>query len=257
MSTFDHVAPLPKGHEHAEAPAVTLVELDPQSTQGEKPPGPYAPAAHWQLPDAVAVDCGDWHDVTHTLASIPVVGESLAQSPDAHCEPEEHSCPATERHWPPTSVVPEGHEQVSVSGSQANGAGHEHDVAPTPDVAPAGQAVQGGWPVELENVFAVHMQLPLASRADRAGHVATQTPEEQVPLTQSVPAAQSWLFFNKQVPLEATKPLFGSVHLQALVAAFHVAPLPRGHEQVPAPTVVDVDPPPQATQGVLPSKLTE
>ena len=257
MSTFDHVAPLPKGHEHAEAPAVTLVELDPQSTQGEKPPGPYAPAAHWQLPDAVAVDCGDWHDVTHTLASIPVVGESLAQSPDAHCEPEEHSCPATERHWPPTSVVPEGHEQVSVSGSQANGAGHEHDVAPTPDVAPAGQAVQGGWPLELEKVLAVHMQLPLASRADRAGHVATQTPEEQVPLTQSVPAAQSWLFFNKQVPLEATKPLFGSVHLQALVAAFHVAPLPRGHEQVPAPTVVDVDPPPQATQGVLPSKLTE
>ena len=111
--------------------------------------------------------------------------------------------------------------------------------------------------MELENVFAVHMQLPLASRADRAGHVATQTPEEQVPLAQSVPAAQSWLFFNKQVPLEATKPLFGSVHLQALVAAFHVAPLPRGHEQVPAPTVVDVDPPPQATQGVLPSKLTE
>jgi hypothetical protein len=257
LSTFDHVAPLPKGQEHAEAPAVTLVELDPQSTQGEKPPGPYAPAAHWQLPDAVAVDCGDWHDVTHTLASIPVVGESLAQSPDAHCEPEEHSCPATERHWPPTSVVPEGHEQVSVSGSQANGAGHEHDVAPTPDVAPAGQAVQGGWPMVLEKVLAVHMQLPLASRADRAGHVATQTPEEQVPLTQSVPAAQSWLFFNKQVPLEATKPLFGSVHLQALVAASHVAPLPRGHEHMPAPTVVDVDPPPQATQGVLPSKLTE
>ena len=84
------------------------------------------------------------------MASIPVVGESLAQSPDAHCEPEEHSCPATERHWTPTSVVPEGHEQVSVSGSQANGAGHEHDVAPKPEVAPAGHAVQGGWPLVLE-----------------------------------------------------------------------------------------------------------
>ena len=74
----------------------------------------------------------------------------FAQSPEAHCEPEEHSWPATERHCPLTSVVPEGQEHVSVSGSHEKGAGHEHDVAPKPEVAPAGQAVQGGWPLVLE-----------------------------------------------------------------------------------------------------------
>ena len=100
------------------------------------------------------------------------------------------------------------------------------------------------------------MQLPLALRADEGGQEATQTLDEHVPLTQLVPAAHGpALFLSKQVPLEETKPLFGSVHLQVLVAASQVAPLPTGQEQVLAPAVVDVEPPPQATQGVLPSKL--
>ena len=253
LSVFDHVAPLPAGHEHWDAPGADDVEPPWQRKHGESPSRPKVPAPHWQVPVAVAIDSGKGHDDTHTLASKPVLGESLAQSPDAHCEPEEHSCPATERHWTPTSVVPEGHEQVSVSGSQANGAGHEHDVAPTPDVAPAGQAVQGGWPLELENVFAVHMQLPLASRADRAGHVATQTPDEHVPLAQSVPKAQAWLFLSKHVPLEETKPLFRSVQTHVLVAADHIAPLPTGQVQTCCAIPDDVDPPPQATQGVWPS----
>lgn len=150
LRALDHVAPLPAGHEHSDKPAATVVESPPQSTQGESPPGPYAPNAHWQVPDAVAFDCGDWHEVTHTLALTPVLGESFAQSPEAHCEPEEHSWPATDRHCPLTSVVPEGQEHVSVSGSHEKGAGHEHDVAPKPEVAPAGQAVQGGWPLVLE-----------------------------------------------------------------------------------------------------------
>ena len=253
LSVFDHVAPLPAGHEHADAPGAAVVEPPAQSTQGENPPGPNAPMVHWQVPEAVAVDWGEEHEDTQTLASTPVLGESFAHSPEAHCEPVEHSCPRTARHCPATSVVPEGQAHVSVSGSQANGAGQEHDVAPTPDVAPAGQAVQGGWPLELENVFAVHMQLPLASRADRAGHVATQTPDEHVPLAQSVPKAQAWLFLSKHVPLEETKPLFGSVQTHVLVAADHVAPLPTGQVQTCCAIPDDVDPPPQATQGVWPS----
>lgn len=195
--------------------------------------------------------------MTHTLAKTPVTVPWLAHSPEAHCEPEEHSWPATARHWPPTSVVPEGQAHVSVSGSQAKGAGHEHDVAPTPDVAPAGQAVQGGWPLVLENVLAVHMQLPLASRADDAGHAATQTPEEHVPLAQSVPALHCWLFLSRHVPLEATKPRFCCVQSHELDAEVHVAPLPTGQVQVADPAVVDVDPPPQATHGVRLSKLAE
>ena len=73
-----------------------------------------------------------------------------------------------------------------------------------------------------------------------------------MPLTQSAPAEQNWLFFSRHVPLETTKPLFGFVHLQELVAASHVAPLPTGqvHKFVPA---VDVDPALQAVQGVRPS----
>jgi len=142
---------------------------------------------------------------------------------------------------------------VSMSGSQAKGAGHEHDVAPTPDVAPAGHAVQGGWPLVSENVLAVHMQLPLASRADDDGQEATQTPEEHVPLAQSVPEAQAWLFLSKHVALEETKPLLGFVQSHVLVAADHVAPLPTGQVQTWGAKPDDVDPAPQATQGVWPS----
>ena len=98
------------------------------------------------------------------------------------------------------------------------------------------------------------MQLPLASRADDAGHAATQTPEEQVPLTQSMPALHCWLFLSRHVPLEETKPLFGFVQTHVFVAADHVAPLLTGQVQGLAPPA-DVDPPPQATQGEKPSVL--
>ena len=111
--------------------------------------------------------------------------------------------------------------------------------------------MQGGWPLVLENVFAVHMQLPLASRADDDGQEATQTPEEHVPLAQSVPALQGWLFLSRHVPLEATKPLFDG-HTHVLVANDHVAPPGQVHELVPPG---DVDPAVQAVQGVRPSTV--
>ena len=91
LSALDHVAPLPAGHEHSDEPGAAVVEPPPQVTQGENPPGPNAPTAHWHAPDAVAFDCGEGHDVTHTLASTPVLGESLAHSPEAHCDPAEQS----------------------------------------------------------------------------------------------------------------------------------------------------------------------
>lgn len=101
------------------------------------------------------------------------------------------------------------------------------------------------------------MQLPLASRADDAGHAATQTPEEHVPLTQSVPALHCWLFLSRHVPLEETKPLFGFVQTHVFVAADHVAPLPTGQTHWVAPAADDVDPPPQRLQGVSVSLLAE
>jgi len=99
--------------------------------------------------------------------------------------------------------------------------------------------------------LATHMQLPLASRADDAGHAATQTPEEHVPLTQSVPALHCWLFLSRHVPLEATNPLLDG-HTHVLVANDHVAPPGQVHELVPPG---DVDPAVQAVQGVRPSTV--
>ena len=191
------------------------------------------------------------------MEEIPVVGELLAQSPETHCDPVEQVRPVTRRHWPLTSDVPDGHAHVCVSGSHANGEGHEHEVEPRPDVAPAGQAVQGGCPLVDENVLTVQTQLPLASRAEEAGQEATQTFEEHAPLAQSAPDAQIWLFLSKHVALEATKPLVAWMHLQVLSPGDHAAPLPTGQLQELAPVVVEVEPPPQATQGVRPLPLTE
>jgi len=198
LAANDHVAPA--GHVHADEPAVE-VEPPPHMTHGETPPGPYAPAAHWHLPPAVGVDCGNGHDATHTLALPPVVEPKLAHRPDTHCVPVEHGRPANRRHDPPISVVPDGHAHVCVVALQTKGAGHEHAVAPKPAVAPAGHAVHGGWPLVDENVLARHMQLPLASRAELGGHVATHTLLLHVPLTQSLPTVQAKLFLVLHWPL--------------------------------------------------------
>lgn len=256
LSACDHVAPLPAGQAQELAPAETDVDPPPQAAHGASPAGPNEPAAHWQDPEAVATDVGDGHAETHTAASTPVSSTLLAQSPEAHCGPDEQGVPSTERHCPAASAVPGAQAQALATGSHVSGAGHEQDVAPEPEVAPAGQATQGAWPLALEYVFAVHMQLPLASRAEDAGHAATHTVDEHVPLAQSAPLAQVWLFWSRHWPLEATKAwVVGWLHTQALVASDHVAPLPPGQVQELAPVDVDVDPPPQATHGVRPSTL--
>jgi hypothetical protein len=138
--------------------------------------------------------------VTHTLACWPVIGPRLAHSPDTHCAPDEHSCPGVNRHWPPTSV-PDGQTHVCEGALQTKELGHEHFVAPKPDVAPAGHAVHGGWPLVAENVLARHRQLPLASRAELGGHVATHTLLLHVPLTQSVPRVHAKVFLTLHWPL--------------------------------------------------------
>ena len=134
---------------------------------------------------------------------------------------------------------------------EPRGCEHAQDVGHVvADDAPGGHAVQPtcpGWPVGLQKLGS-HWQMPPAS-LEPCGHELTQTPPLHSPLKHWDPSVQEPPLFLRQLFLTSTLP--GSQR-HALSDWDHVAPLLAGQVQADEPACVDVEPPPQSTQGERP-----
>ena len=140
----DQVAPDAAGHVQEE-PAALAFAPGPQAVHGATPPRPKKPTAQTHVPFGPGEDPGG-QALTHVAEAAP--GAATAHRPETHSGPALQGWPTTLRQpCRATAKVAGGQAQLPVAAAHTRGWGHRQETDPRPEVAPLGQARQGGQPV--------------------------------------------------------------------------------------------------------------